>query len=260
MGADRPVVAITGAGDGIGWATAQIFAGRGYRVALIDINADRASEKAGALGEGHVAIGCDVSKEADVRAAFETIEARFGGLDALVNNAGIGSPHLPTSEQTVESFERILSIHLTGTFLFSREAYAVMARRGAGSIVNISSIAGLTGLPRRNAYGAAKAGIASMTKSMACEWASAGIRVNAVAPGFVATALVRKLEADGFVDTPRLHRRIPMGRLARPEEIAEAIYFLSSAAASYITGTILSVDGGWTAFGDAGDASAAAAD
>jgi NAD(P)-dependent dehydrogenase (short-subunit alcohol dehydrogenase family) len=90
---------------------------------------------------------------------------------------------------------------------------------------------------------------------MACEWASAGIRVNAVAPGFVATALVKKLEADGFVDTPRLNRRIPMGRLARPEEIAEAIYFLSSTAASYITGTILSVDGGWTAFGDAGDAS-----
>jgi NAD(P)-dependent dehydrogenase (short-subunit alcohol dehydrogenase family) len=259
MAATSPVVVITGAADGIGWATAQIFAGHDYRVALIDINAYRASEKARALGKGHLAIGCDVSKEAEVRAAFNTIETQFGGLDALVNNAGIGSPHLPTSEQTVESFELILGIHLTGTFLFSREAHAVMARRSAGSIVNISSIAGLTGLPRRNAYGAAKAGIASMTKSMACEWASAGIRVNAVAPGFVATALVKKLEVDGFVDTPRLNRRIPMGRLARPEEIAEAIYFLSSPAASYITGTVLSVDGGWTAFGDSGDASGAAA-
>jgi NAD(P)-dependent dehydrogenase (short-subunit alcohol dehydrogenase family) len=259
MAAAGPVVVITGAADGIGWATAQIFAGHGYRVALIDINAVSAAEKARSLGEGHLAIGCDVSKEAEVRAAFNTIETQFGGIDALVNNAGIGSPHLPTSEQTVESFERILGIHLTGTFLFSREAHAVMARRGVGSIVNIGSIAGLTGLPRRNAYGAAKAGIASMTKSMACEWASAGIRVNAVAPGFVATALVKKLEADGFVDTPRLNRRIPMGRLARPEEIAEAIYFLSSPAASYITGTILSVDGGWTAFGDSGDASSAAA-
>jgi NAD(P)-dependent dehydrogenase (short-subunit alcohol dehydrogenase family) len=93
-----------------------------------------------------------------------------------------------------------------------------------------------------------------MTRSMACEWASAGIRVNAVAPGYVATALVKKLESDGFVDTSRLQRRIPMGRLARPEEIAAAIYFLSSSGASYITGTVLSVDGGWTAFGDAGDA------
>jgi NAD(P)-dependent dehydrogenase (short-subunit alcohol dehydrogenase family) len=89
---------------------------------------------------------------------------------------------------------------------------------------------------------------------MACEWAAAGIRVNAVAPGFVATALVKKLEAEGFVDKPRLQRRIPMGRLADPKEIAEAIYFLGSGAASYITGTVLSVDGGWTAFGDAGDA------
>jgi NAD(P)-dependent dehydrogenase (short-subunit alcohol dehydrogenase family) len=255
MAAAAPVVAITGAGDGIGWATAQIFARHGYRVALIDINLDSAAGKARQLGEGHLAVGCDVSKEAEVRTAFKTIEGEFGGIEALVNNAGIGNPHLPTSEQTVESFERILSIHLTGTFLFSREAHAMMARRQSGSIVNISSIAGLTGLPRRNAYGAAKAGIASMTKSMACEWASAGIRVNAVAPGFVATALVKKLEADGFVDTPRLNRRIPMGRLARPEEIAEAIYFLSSPAASYITGTILSVDGGWTAFGDSGDAS-----
>jgi NAD(P)-dependent dehydrogenase (short-subunit alcohol dehydrogenase family) len=155
----------------------------------------------------------------------------------------------------VDSFERILHIHLTGTFLFSREAYGMMAPRKAGSIVNISSIAGILGMPKRNAYGAAKAGIATMTKSMACEWAGSGIRVNAVAPGFVATALVKKLEADGFIDMPRLRRRTPMGRLAQPSEIAAAIYFLSSSAASYITGAVLSVDGGWAAFGDAGHAS-----
>jgi NAD(P)-dependent dehydrogenase (short-subunit alcohol dehydrogenase family) len=255
MTADRPVAVITGAGDGIGWATAQLFAKNNYRVAVVDIDAERAAAKAAELGGPHAAIICDVAKEADVRAAFATIGKKFGRVDALVNNAGIGSPHLPTSEQAVDSFERILHIHLTGTFLLSREAYAMMNTRRCGSIVNISSIAGLTGLPRRNAYGAAKAGIVAMTRSMACEWAGAGIRVNAVAPGFVATSLVKKLEADGFVDTPRLQRRIPMGRLARPDEISEAIYFLSSTAASYITGTVLSVDGGWTAFGDAGDAS-----
>lgn len=251
---DKPVAVITGAADGIGWASAQAFASNNYRVGLIDIDAEKVLGKARELGEGHAAIACDVSKEAEVRAAFGRIAEEFGRLDTLVNNAGVGSPHLPTTEQTIESFERILRIHLSGTFLFSREAYALMAPRRAGAIVNISSIAGLSGLPRRNAYGAAKAGIASMTRSMACEWASAGIRVNAVAPGFVATALVKKLEADGFVDTPRLERRIPMGRLAKPEEIADAIYFLGSAAASYITGALLSVDGGWTAFGDAGDA------
>jgi len=258
MAEANPVAMITGAGDGIGWATAQVFAGNGYRVALVDINADAASEKAKELGEGHLAIAADVSREADVRAAFQALDRQFGRLDALVNNAGIGSPHLPTTQQNVENFERILHIHLTGTFLFSREAHGIMARQGSGAIVNISSIAGLSGLPRRNAYGAAKAGVVAMTKSMACEWAPDGIRVNAVAPGFVATALVRKLEADGFVDTPRLNRRIPMGRLARPDEIAQAIWFLSSPAASYITGTVLSVDGGWTAFGDSGDASATA--
>jgi NAD(P)-dependent dehydrogenase (short-subunit alcohol dehydrogenase family) len=250
-----PVAMVTGAGDGIGWATAQVFARRGYAVALIDIDADKVAAKAAELGNTHVGIACDVSSETQVKAAFAEVDRAFGRLDALVNNAGIGSPHLPTSEQTIESFEKVLGVHLTGTFLFSREAHAVMKPRGIGAIVNISSIAGLSGLPRRNAYGAAKAGIAMMTRSMACEWAADGIRVNAVAPGFVATALVNKLEADGFVDTARLRRRIPMARLARPEEIAETIYFLTSPAASYVTGSVLSVDGGWTAFGDAGDAS-----
>jgi NAD(P)-dependent dehydrogenase (short-subunit alcohol dehydrogenase family) len=226
-----------------------------YRVALVDINSQRATERAQELGRDHIGTACDVSKEQDVKATYNKLKERFGYIDVLVNNAGVGSPHAPTIEQVVDGFERILSIHLTGTFLFSREAYALMAPRKQGAIVNVSSIAGISGLPRRNAYGAAKAGIAVMTKSLACEWASSGIRVNAVAPGFVATALVRKLEADGFIDTPRLERRVPMGRLARPEEIASAIYFLSSPGASYITGTILSVDGGWTAFGDAGDAS-----
>jgi NAD(P)-dependent dehydrogenase (short-subunit alcohol dehydrogenase family) len=257
MDDESPVAAVTGAADGIGLAAARLFARRGYRVALIDIEARKAADRAADLGGAHVGIACDVSKEADVRKACQEIADRLGRLDVLVNNAGVGSPHVPTTEQSVENFEQILSIHLTGTFLFSREAYAFMAPRRSGAIVNISSIAGLCGLPRRNAYGAAKAGIASMTRSMACEWASSGIRVNAVAPGFVATALVKKLEADGFVDTPRLERRIPMARLAAPEEIAAAICFLSSSDASYITGTVLSVDGGWTAFGDSGDASMA---
>jgi len=190
-----------------------------------------------------------------VCAAVTEIAERYGRLDAVVNNAGIGSPHIPTLEQSVESFERVLRIHLTGTFAVSREAARVMIETGGGAIVNISSIAGVTGLPRRNAYGAAKAGIASMTRSMACEWAGRGIRVNAIAPGFVTTALVQKLEREGSIDMARLQSRIPMGRLARPEEVAETILFLCSSAASYVTGAVLSVDGGWAAFGDAGPAS-----
>jgi NAD(P)-dependent dehydrogenase (short-subunit alcohol dehydrogenase family) len=255
MSHDKPVAAVTGAGDGIGWATAMGFAQLGYTVCLIDIDAAKAAERARELGEGHLALGCDVASEADVRNVIAQIGSQFGRLDALVNNAGIGSPHLPTTEQTLESFEKVLSVHLSGTFLCTREAHPLLKAAGAGAVVNVSSIAGVTGLPRRNAYGAAKAGIAMMTKSLACEWAADGIRVNAVAPGFVATALVKKLEADGFVDAPRLRRRIPMARLADPAEIAEAILFLASRAASYVTGSVLSVDGGWAAFGDAGDAS-----
>src|SRR5215213_7371789 len=248
-----PVALITGAAEGIGWATARAFAGAGYRVVLADLRAEPAAMRALELGPDHIGVGCDVANEAAVVAMFERVARECGRLDALVNNAGIGSPHVPTTEQDAHAFEHVMRVHLTGAFLVSREAYKLMAPRG-GAVVNISSIAGLGGLPRRNAYGAAKAGIVAMTRSMACEWASDGLRVNAVAPGYVGTALVRKLADEGFLDEDRLRRRVPMGRLAKPEEIAAAILFLCSPAASYVTGAVLSVDGGWTAFADAGDA------
>jgi NAD(P)-dependent dehydrogenase (short-subunit alcohol dehydrogenase family) len=249
-----PVVLVTGGADGIGWATAQAFSAAGYRVVLADLRTDAAAARAGELGPTHMGVGCDVANESDVVRLTNDIGETCGRLDAVVNNAGMGSPHRPTSEQTLEQFERVLQVHLSGTFLVSREAYRLMAGRG-GAIVNISSVAGLGGLPRRNAYGAAKAGIASMTRAMACEWAESGVRVNAVAPGYVETALIRKLADDGFVDKDRLRRRIPMARLGTPEEIASVILFLCSPASSYVTGTVLSVDGGWMAFADAGNAS-----
>lgn len=260
MSEPTPVAIVTGGANGIGWATAQRFAAENWRVAILDLDGTAAQARARELpiigGCGpHLAVSVDVATEADVVAAVGQIVAHGGKIGALVNNAGIGDSHQPTIDQSLELFERILHIHLSGTFLMSREVARVMLDQGQGAIVNVSSIVGLGGLPKRNAYGAAKAGIASMTRSMAVEWGRRGIRVNAVAPGYVRTALVRKLEADGRLDVSRLSRRTPLGRLGRPEEIAEAIFFLASPAASYVNGAILSVDGGWNAFADAGDAS-----
>jgi NAD(P)-dependent dehydrogenase (short-subunit alcohol dehydrogenase family) len=245
---------VTGGADGIGLAIVRRMIADDWKVAILDLDRDKALERSRELGSGTFAVTADVSDVATIREAVAIVTKEFGGIDVAVNNAGIGDTHLPTIEQSAETFDRILRVHLGGTFNLSREIAGAMIAQRSGAILNISSIAGLTGLPKRNAYGAAKAGIASMTRSMACEWARFGIRVNAIAPGYTKTALVRTLTDAGRIDEARLRRRIPLGRLADPTEIAEAAFFLCSPAASYITGAVLAVDGGWTAFGDAGDA------
>lgn len=245
-------ILITGGADGIGWKTAQHFASGGDRVVIADLDADKSQGRAQELGPDHVGVGCDVTKEDAATAAVTTAVEATGQIDVLVNNAGIGDTSAPTIEQSADHFRRVLDVHLAGTFLMSRIAATAMLARGGGAIVNFASIAGLTGLPRRNAYGAAKAGIIAMTKSMASEWGGRGIRVNAVAPGYVRTALVEKLIADGLLDPATIIGRTPVGRMLMPSEIAEAVCFLASPAASGITGVVLPVDGGWSAFGAAG--------
>ncbi|MCW5653180.1 glucose 1-dehydrogenase [Hydrogenophaga sp.] len=243
------VAVVTGAGDGIGWATAQRLAQDFEHVVIADVRADVAAQRAAELGAGHLGLGCDVTSEDSVVALMRQVQERFGRLNALVNNAGIGEQTVMTLEQTVEAFDRILAVHLRGTFLASREAGRIFVQQQSGAIVNISSIAGMQGHPGRNAYGAAKAGISTMTAAMASEWARDGIRVNAVAPGYVLTDLVKNLAAKGALDLQDLERCTPMGRTAQPQEIAEAIAFLASDRASFITGVTLPVDGGWAAFG-----------
>lgn len=255
MSIERNVVLVTGAAEGIGWAIAKRFAGAGYIVALCDKDGPKAAARAEELGGDHMAVAADVSSETEVVKMVKDVVARLGPITSLVNNAGIGPNHLPTIDQTLSHFQDVLRVHLDGTFLVSREVGRVMLTEQRGTIVNMSSMAGLQGMPRRNAYAAAKSGIATMTKGMACEWAYANIRVNAVAPGFVYTDLVKKLELDGRVNLEKLRRRTPMGRLGEPEEIADVVFFLCSPQSRYVTGTVLSVDGGWLAFGDSGDAS-----
>ena len=249
------VAIVTGAADGIGWATAQILAREGYRVALLDQKADAVQQRAEALGAQHLALSCDITSESAVTQAVDAVAARWCRIDALVNNAGIGDQTGSTLVQNVEAFDHVLAVHLRGTFLMSQAVGRVMlqtpvaAGKTRGSIVNLGSIASTIGLPTRNAYSAAKAGVLGMTRAMACEWARSGIRVNAVAPGYVNTALVADLSRRGMLDGKGIAHRTPLGRMAEPSEIAEAIYFLASPKSSYITGIVFPVDGGWTAFG-----------
>jgi NAD(P)-dependent dehydrogenase (short-subunit alcohol dehydrogenase family) len=183
------------------------------------------------------------------------VVSRHGRIDGLVNNAGIADQTAPTLQQDIVAFDKVLSVHLRGVFLMSQQVIAQMTRqprdsRGIrGAIVNIGSIASFGGIPGRNAYCAAKAGVLGMTRALASEWARRGIRVNAVAPGYVKTALVASLVDRGAIDAQAIARRTPMGRMAAPEEIAQVIAFLASPLASYITGAVLPVDGGWTALG-----------
>ncbi|CAN0624915.1 3-oxoacyl-(Acyl-carrier-protein) reductase [Burkholderia multivorans] len=243
------VVIVTGGADGIGWACAERLAQDRARVVLVDRNEPAVRQRADALGAAHLGIGADVTDETSVAALMREVLARFGRLDGLVNCAGVPDQAAATLEQDVAAFDRVLGVHLRGTFLLCREAGRAMLPRRSGAIVNLASIAGLAGIPARNAYGAAKAGIVSMTRSLACEWARSGLRVNAVAPGYVRTALVDRLVREGALDVAAIEARTPLGRLAEPAEIADVIAFLLSSRASYVTGTCVEADGGWLALG-----------
>lgn len=240
------VAVVTGAGRGIGLATARRFLAAGWRVALLDIDLELLTVATASLDGETLALHCDVADAAEVGAAIRRASAHFGRLDALVNNAGI-AVFKPMLETTPEEWARVMAVNLTGPFLTVQAAAPLMAETGGGAVVNIASISGLRASTLRVAYGTSKAALVHLTKQQAVELAGLGIRVNAVAPGPVDTAMAQA------VHTPEIradyHDAIPLNRYGLESELAEAIFFLCSDAASYITGQLLSVDGGFEATG-----------
>lgn len=244
----QKVALVTGAARGIGLATAKRFLADGWRVALLDIDGDTLARAHAALARSGetFAICCDVADRDGVGKAFARLAQEFGRLDALVNNAGIAI-FKPILEVSYDDWSRVLAVNLTGPFLCTQAAAPLMRDSGGGAVVNITSISGLRASTLRCAYGTSKAGLAHLTQQQAIELATLGIRVNAVAPGPVDTAMAKA------VHTPDIraayHDAIPLNRYGLEEELAEAIFFLCSDRASYITGQTIAVDGGFEATG-----------
>ena len=243
------VTLITGGGRGLGRAIGLAFAREGADVVISDVDMPAAQKVAGevkALSRRSLAIKADVSGKKEVEVMINKVILEFGTIDILVNNAGV-SLVVASEKLEEEEWDKAIDINLKGVFLCSQTVGKEMIERKAGKIINISSIAGVVGLPERVAYGSAKAGVIMLTKVLACEWARYNINVNAIAPGYIRTDMSEDLIKKGLYGA--VAGRSPMGKFGRPEDIANAAIFLASDESGYITGHTLVVDGGWSAYG-----------
>jgi NAD(P)-dependent dehydrogenase (short-subunit alcohol dehydrogenase family) len=245
-------VLITGAASGIGRATAQKAAAEGAKLVLADLNDAAGEALAGELGGEAAYVKCDVTDEGSVEAAVAKTVAEHGSIDAAFNCAGILAALGNTGDNVLDEWRQVIDVDLVGVFLCTKHEILAMAAQGSGAILNMASAAGLIGWPGASAYVAAKHGVVGLTKSAALEYAEAGIRVNSICPSYVLTPMVEKDLFEGalggdeeLIAAARANH--PIGRFAQPEEIAEAATWLLSDRASFVTGTAMSVDGGYTA-------------
>jgi 3-oxoacyl-[acyl-carrier protein] reductase len=240
------VAVVTGAARGLGAGIAAELAARGAHVVVADIDGEAAAAAAERIGAGAATV--DVADPASVAALFDGVAAERGRIDVLVNNAGVGAV-AASEELAPQAWSRTLAINLTGTFLCSQAAARHMLPAGRGVIVNIGSLFAAVGMPMRAAYAASKHGVVGLTKVLATEWAARGVRVVAVDPAYVRTALDDADQRSGGYSEQDIARRTPIGRYAEPAEVARVVAFLASDEASFVTGSEVAVDGGWLAYG-----------
>lgn len=247
---ENQVALITGAASGLGLATAKAFAESGAAVAMADWNEEAvrsAAEELSQQGHKTFAIRCDVSDDAGVEAMVAKTVATFGRLDVAYNNAGVQNILAETAETTRDDYDRVMAINLRGVWSCMKFELQHMRKQGSGAIVNCSSVGGLVGGAQRGIYHAAKHGVLGLTKSAALEYAAKGIRVNAVCPGLIETPMVAKMREGGQTEALEgMLTFVPIGRVCRAEEIADAVLWLCSNRASFVVGQSISVDGGLT--------------
>lgn len=244
------VAVVTGAAQGVGLVTASTLAQRGYRTILTDIQSlDSAVATLSARGSKVASIVGDISSETFVQELAQRVERDHGGADVLVNNAGI-SMICPAEDTTAEQWQKVMNVNLLGPFLLSTYLGAQMLARRSGSIINVASVAGLSGISHRSAYNASKHGLIGLTRTLAAEWGGRGVRVNAVCPGWIKTEMDVADQSSGAYSDADIENRVPMARFASAQDVANAIAFLADTTVSgFINGVSLPVDGGWTADG-----------